>query len=234
MTLPLATFLGWTGQPGDVAGYGPLDAAATRDLAAALAKTEGNKWCLTLTDPDGYPVAHGCTTTSPGPPPAPVPARVPGSGPSETGPPGTWPPGTGPPGATPSPDPYGTVMPSGSVGAWLAAIDIQALATGDCSHERESAGYRPSPSLRHLIQIRDITCTHKGCRRPATEGDLDHSVPYDQGGRTCECNLGPPCRRHHKAKQAPGWKLEQPRPGTYIWTTPSGRTYTTRPGRYPV
>ena len=68
LTAPLATYLGLTGQPGEVAGYGPLDAAATRDLAAALARTEGNKWCLTLTDPDGYPVAHGCTTTSPGPP----------------------------------------------------------------------------------------------------------------------------------------------------------------------
>ena len=125
-------------------------------------------------------------------------------------------------------------MPSGPAGAWLAAIDIQALATGDCTHQRESKGYRPSPSLRHLIQIRDITCTHPSCRRPATQGDIDHTIPYDQGGRTCECNLGPPCRRHHQAKQAPGWTLEQPRPGTYIWTTPSGRTYTTRPGRYPT
>ena len=125
-------------------------------------------------------------------------------------------------------------MPSGAAGAWLSAIDIQPLATGDCSHPRESKGYRPSPSLRHLIQIRDITCTHPSCRRPATQGDIDHTIPYDQGGRTCECNLGPPCRRHHQAKQAPGWTLEQPRPGTYIWTTPSGRTYTTRPGRYPT
>jgi hypothetical protein len=28
-------------------------------------------------------------------------------------------------------------------------------------------------------------------------------------------------------KQAPGWKLEQAEPGVMIWTTPSGRTYTT-------
>ena len=55
LTAPLATYLGLTGQPGEVAGYGPLDAAATRDLAAALARTKGNKWCLTLTDPDGSP-----------------------------------------------------------------------------------------------------------------------------------------------------------------------------------
>jgi hypothetical protein len=291
LTAPLATFLGWNGQPGDVAGYGPLDAAATRDLAAALARTDGNKWCLTLTDPDGYAVAHGCSTTSPGPPPPPGPQgagptatppprpsrpsgqpsddqqprpepsdggragdqdpgdRAPSARPPSARPPNTGlsrdsqagePPGTGPPTRTPDPDPdpdpdpLQASPPGGRAGAWLAAIDLQPLATGDCTHQRETAGYRPSPALRHLIQIRDITCTYKTCRRPATQCDLDHAVPYDQGGRTCECNLGTPCRRHHKAKQAPGWKLEQPQPGIFTWTTPSGRTYPTRPGKYPI
>jgi hypothetical protein len=55
--------------------------------------------------------------------------------------------------------------------------------------------------------------------------DEDHTVPYGEGGRTCECNLAPLCRRHHQAKQAPGWKLEQPRPGQMVWTTPAGRKY---------
>ena len=31
---------------------------------------------------------------------------------------------------------------------------------------------------------------------------------------------------------APGWKLEQPEPGVMRWTTPSGRSYTTRPTEY--
>jgi hypothetical protein len=43
----------------------------------------------------------------------------------------------------------------------------------------------------------------------------------------------PVCRHDHRAKQAPGWTLTQPRPGTMIWTTPSGRTYTTGPTCYP-
>jgi len=30
-----------------------------------------------------------------------------------------------------------------------------------------------------------------------------------------------------------GWHLDQPEPGTMIWTTPSGRTYTTHPSVYP-
>jgi hypothetical protein len=230
LTAPLATLLGWSGQPGDVAGYGPIDAAATRDLATALAATPGNLWCVTLTDLDGYPVAHGCTTASPGPPPQPP--RPP---PQPPGPSGPAPPrsGAGPPRDTQAGEPSCAELP-GEAGAWLSGIDIQPLATGVCDHQREGSGYRPSAALRHLIQIRDITCSHRTCRRPATQCDLDHTVPYDQGGRTCECNLGTPCRRHHQAKQAPGWKLDQPQPGRYTWTTPSGRTYTTRPGRYPT
>jgi hypothetical protein len=26
---------------------------------------------------------------------------------------------------------------------------------------------------------------------PAVKCDSDHTQPYDQGGRTCECNTGP-------------------------------------------
>jgi hypothetical protein len=62
---------------------------------------------------------------------------------------------------------------------------------------------------------------------PIAKGNCDHA-----NGPADECNLGPPCRRHHRVKQAPGWKLEQPEPGVVRWTTPSGRSYTTRPTVY--
>jgi hypothetical protein len=58
-------------------------------------------------------------------------------------------------------------------------------------------------------------------------------VPWDQGGRTCECGLAPLCRHHHRAKQAEGWRLEQPQPGILVWRTPSGRSYVTTPTVYP-
>ena len=58
--------------------------------------------------------------------------------------------------------------------------------------------------------------------------DLDHTVPYPDGP-TDQCNLNPKCRRHHRTKQAPGWKATQPAPDTVTWTTPSGRTHTTTP-----
>jgi len=116
---------------------------------------------------------------------------------------------------------------------WELTVTLRPVAVKDCRHERESAGYQPSPTLRHVIRVRQRTCSFPGCRRPAAHCDQDHTVPYDQGGRTCECNLAPLCRRHHRAKQAHGWKLDQPEPGVMAWTTPSGRTYTTRPSAYP-
>jgi hypothetical protein len=107
------------------------------------------------------------------------------------------------------------------------------LAGDNCDHAKETAAYRPSPALRHLIEIRHATCTYPGCRRPAARCDADHTVAYHRGGRTCLCNLAPLCRRHHVAKQASGWYLEQTRPGVLSWTTPSGRRYTTTPTAYP-
>jgi Domain of unknown function (DUF222) len=60
LTLPLATWLGWSQAPGDVPGFGPLDAADSRDLADTLAGHPATAWCLTLLDADGRPAAHGC------------------------------------------------------------------------------------------------------------------------------------------------------------------------------
>jgi hypothetical protein len=46
-------------------------------------------------------------------------------------------------------------------------------------------------------------------------------------------SLTPLCCRHHRAKQARGWQLTQPEPGTMVWITPSGRSYVTGPAAYP-
>jgi len=119
------------------------------------------------------------------------------------------------------------------VGAWVARIPLQWLESGECAHRRESSSYRPPPSLQHLIRIRQLMCAYPGCGRAARRCDLDHTIPYHRGGRTCECNLAPLCRKHHQAKQTQGWTLEQPQPGVLKWTTPSGRSYTTYPSCYP-
>jgi hypothetical protein len=106
------------------------------------------------------------------------------------------------------------------------------VARGPCDHARAETGYHPSRVLAHLIRARNGRCTAPGCARPAARCDLDHTRPWDQGGPTCECNLAPLCRHHHRCKQAEGWQLTQPEPGVLIWRTPAGRTYATTPTRY--
>lgn len=118
-------------------------------------------------------------------------------------------------------------------GDWELAVTIRPFADAECTHRREGKGYRPAPSLRHLISVRQRTCSFPGCRRQAIRCDLDHTVPYERGGKTCECNLAPLCRAHHRAKQARGWHLDQPMPGVLVWTLPHGRQYRVDPSSYP-
>ncbi len=108
-----------------------------------------------------------------------------------------------------------------------AAAD--ATAAGGCAHTEATKAYRPPPRLTAHITARDLTCRFPTCRQPAARCDVDHTTPYDQGGKTCLCNLGELCRHHHKLKQHPRWHLTQPAPGTFIWTTPTGHSYTSMP-----
>jgi hypothetical protein len=50
----------------------------------------------------------------------------------------------------------------------------------------------------------------------------------------CQCNHNPKCRHDHRLKQHPKWRVDQLPDGTFRWTTPAGRTYTTEPTRYPI
>jgi hypothetical protein len=128
----------------------------------------------------------------------------------------------------------GPAPPPDDIGAWLARLRLHGIAAGGCDHRHESGGYRPSPTLRTLVKTRQRSCAFPGCRRPSRQCDDDHTVPYNQGGATCECNLAPLCRRHHRAKQAPGWRVSQAEPGVLTWSLPNGRNCQTEPGTYPV
>ena len=105
---------------------------------------------------------------------------------------------------------------------------------GGCAHAAESAAYQPPPRIKEYVAARDQTCRFPPCRQPAWRGDLDHTIPHDAGGRTCHCNLGGVCRTHHRLTQHLHWSLVQAAPGTFIWTTATGRTYTTGPDFHPT
>lgn len=118
--------------------------------------------------------------------------------------------------------------------AWLARLKVEPIEAGTCTHAREVSGYRIPARLHHFVKIRQRTCCNPICAHPAVGGDDDHTVPYAKGGRTCECGLGPACRKCHRTKQAPGWRLEQPSPGILIWHLPNGRGFTATPDLYPT
>jgi hypothetical protein len=95
------------------------------------------------------------------------------------------------------------------------------------------AGYRPSAALELFVRCRDLTCRFPQCDRPAEVCDIDHTVPYP-AGPTHPSNLKILCRKHHLLKTfwagVNGWRDEQQPDGAVIWTSPTGQTYTTRPG----
>ena len=63
LTVPLATLLGPPTRPGESHGFGPLDPALCRALAALAAASPHTTCCVTVTDPDGHAIGHGCLTT---------------------------------------------------------------------------------------------------------------------------------------------------------------------------
>jgi hypothetical protein len=117
---------------------------------------------------------------------------------------------------------------------WTFVLETEPIARDECDHHNTEPGYRPSPRLTHLVRVRTNRCSFPGCRRQAATCDEDHTIPHDQDGLTCECNLSPLCRFHHRLKQSEGWRLKQIRPGAMSWITPARRGYTTLPTEHPT
>jgi hypothetical protein len=224
LTVSLTTVTGLADRPGEIPGIGAVDSWLARDLATAAAANPKTTWCVTVTDEQGHAIGHGCARPEPK-------SHRKRAGP---GPPG----GTGF-GFTPA-DRDG---PPGGYGSWRLRIpgdradlivELDPITTDPCDHRWQASGHDPGVKLRHLTRVRYATGTGPGCRRPSARADFEHNTPYEAGGRTCLCNGGPKCRHDHRLKQHPKWKVDQRPDGTFTWTTPAGRAYTTEPTRYPV
>jgi hypothetical protein len=222
LTLPLADLLGLAERPGEAHGLGALDPALVRDLAAAAARSPRSHWCVTITDDNGHAIGHGCARPA---------RKTRGKAPPAGSPDGPW-------AFTRHDDPG----PPGGFGTWNLTfpdgrqftVKLGPIPVTDCDHRHESHAYQPGDTLRHLVEIRDGECTFPSCSRHARNCDFEHAIPHNQGGRTCACNAGARSRRCHRVKQSKGWSVTQPRPGWHEWTTPSGRTYTQGPMKYPA
>jgi hypothetical protein len=211
--VPAGLLDGTSGAPAELAGFGYLGGESARDLIAAASKNPATRWCVTEVGEDGTAVSHACAR-------GPHPWLPPDAGEGETrdGPPSSGPPGTGPPGI------YG----------FLAGLNLkfEPVARDECDHSHFEPQHDPSRKLAHLIRARNAACATPGCGASAVNCDLDHNRPYEEGGSTCEHNICPFCRHHHRTKQCPGWTVTQVRPGVIRWTGPSGRSHTVQPTRY--
>jgi Domain of unknown function (DUF222) len=235
LTIPLTTVLDLADRPGEIGGIGPIDPALARDLARAAARNPKTTWCVTVTDQDGHAIGHGCAR------PEPRRSRAKRQKPGGHDPP-RWTGNTDGRGFTVAV--AGRPGPAGAYGTWRLStgaegqpdliVAIGPIASDECDHRHEAKGHDPGATLRHLTQIRHATCTSPTCRRPASQCDFEHNIPYQAGGRTCLCNGNPTCRHDHRLKQDRRWKVEQVAPAVIRWTTPTGRQYTTEATRHPI
>jgi hypothetical protein len=214
----LTTLLGLDERPGEIPGLGPVLADVARAVVAR--QQRGAEWRFAVTDRDGYLLLAGVTRR-----------RLRGMDHHEQG------------------------SSGGVVELQVSAAQLARLAAGDAAsavplewtgvvadiathfarrHELLAAlDHRPRDRFPHAalarhVQVRDRTCSHPGCRRPARRSDLDHTLDHARGGATVRVNLGPGCRRHHRFKHELGWTLSQPEPGMFVWTSPLGQVYRTR------
>ena len=208
LIIPIGTLLGWSTAPAQAGGFGLLDPQETQALVAAASRHPRTRWSATIVDPSGQAIAHG---------------RARGQHPWNPPPPNAEPPANPPPDA----DQLARLQ------ELIRALNIttEPIAHGTCDHRHAENRYTPSRKLKDLIRARTQTCDAPACNTQAAYCDLDHTVPFPHGA-TDQCNLGPKCRRHHRAKQAPGWRVDQPEPGTVRWILPNGRTHTTHPTVY--
>jgi putative component of membrane protein insertase Oxa1/YidC/SpoIIIJ protein YidD len=91
--------------------------------------------------------------------------------------------------------------------------------------------YTPPQDLVDHVIARDKTCRFPTCSQPARRCQIDHTIAAGADGwSTSAHNCGPlsggGC---HNTKTHAGWQLQQPEPGRYMWTAPTGHTYTIDP-----
>ena len=58
---------------------------------------------------------------------------------------------------------------------------LDPVPTLGCDHRYETDAYQPGDRLRHLVQVRDGTCTFPPCNRHARESDFEQCAPNGGG-----------------------------------------------------
>ncbi len=114
----------------------------------------------------------------------------------------------------------------------LGSSTIRRLVTdaAGCILDAGRRHYLASDLQKLVLRLRDQHCRFPGCSRPAERCEIDHATPYDSGGHTDTCNLGPLCKHHHELKTSGYWHITtSARNGSCTWRSPLGRIYQHEP-----
>ncbi|GIH03175.1 hypothetical protein Rhe02_12420 [Rhizocola hellebori] len=197
-------------KPGHLNGYGPVIADIARQIAQQQRHTP---WHFTIYDTTTGEIHTGTTRARPHTNPTPSSAASTAASSSPNTPRGGHRRHTAHPAHGPNTKHPNASRPSAASGGVF----------GD-------PGRRfPNAALARHIRARDRMCRAPGCRRPALQTDLDHTIAHRDGGRTEPGNLGPLCRFHHRAKHQGRWRLWQISPGIFVWRSPLGKLYIVGP-----
>ena len=131
-------------------------------------------------------------------------------------------------------DAGGRLLTAGQIAEWCGRPDTSRVTIKPVIDLREPHAvdaYQVPDRIAERIRLRDKTCVHPYCHRPARRCDLDHIDPWvdpDDGGppaQTSTQNLAPLCRLHHRMKTHGGWTYTMVEPGVYLWRSPHGYTW---------
>jgi hypothetical protein len=202
----LGTLLGVDDQPGEIAGWGPVIASVARSVAARQARSE---WRFAIVDEDGNLLFDGITRRRPRirefsaqrVPDGIVEVHVPAHLLDDPTLRRTYP-------------------------EWAGVLaDLRRQYVRQQPIEQDPAARFPGRPLRRRTQTAFQRCIFPGCRRPASDCDVDHRQEHGRGGRTDSANLGPGCRHDHLLKTNRGWRLVRRDERTFVWISPLGRRH---------
>lgn len=89
--------------------------------------------------------------------------------------------------------------------------------------KRVAQGYAPTAAMRTYAEARDGGCIYPGCNRPAEQCQLDHRIPFGEGGPTTPSNLFCLCAHHHNLKtDRRAFYVPDPATGDIIWLFSDG------------
>jgi hypothetical protein len=210
----LSTLLGHDRYPAELTGWGPIHAELARDLITTLGT---GQWRFAITDEEGHLLHCGITRARP----AGIPTRA----------------------AhcrailelqIPVTTLRALAVDPTTLGGWSGVVaelvrrlekDVPSPGWSKADASRRT----PGAALRRWLEARDRTCIMIGCRAPAHHADQDHTLDHTDGGPTTGPNLGALCRHDHRLKGEGGWKLDQPHPGVFQWTSRLGHPYHQHP-----